>query len=41
MYADDSKILAKIRKNNELEDTNKMQNDIDMILDWTNTWLKF
>ena len=39
MYADDSKILAKVRKNNELEDTNKMQNDIDTILDLTNTWL--
>ena len=39
MYADDSKILVKVRKNNELEDTNKMQNDIDTILDLTNTWL--
>jgi hypothetical protein len=39
MYADDTKILAKIKKNSAITDTIKMQNDIDKIVEWTNTWL--
>ena len=39
MYADDTKLLAKIRKDKELEDINELQNDIDKITTWTNTWL--
>ena len=39
MHANDTKILARIRKNIIDEDTQKMQKDIDKIKDWSNTWL--
>ena len=39
MYADDTKILARIRKENEVLDTITMQEDIDKVVSWTNTWL--
>jgi hypothetical protein len=39
MYADDIKVLAKISKDHEPEDTSFMQNDINKIVEWTNRWL--
>ena len=39
MYADDTKVLAKISKDHETEDTQFMQNDINKIVEWTNRWL--
>ena len=39
MYADDIKVLAKISKDHETEDTSFMQNDINKIVEWTNRWL--
>ena len=39
MYADDTKVLAKISKDHENEDTSLMQNDINKIVEWTNRWL--
>ena len=39
MYADDTKIQAKIDKKHEFQDTQSMQIDINNIIEWTNTWL--
>ena len=39
MYADDTKILAEIRSGSVIQDTISLQNDIDKVTDWTNTWL--
>ena len=38
MYADDTKILARIHKNFIDEDAQKLQEDINRIIQWTNTW---
>ena len=35
MYADDTKILAKIDPKNALKDIEKLQSDIDKITNWT------
>ena len=39
MFADDTKILARIKKQNDNLDTITMQKDIDMVVKWTNVWL--
>ena len=39
MNADDSKILAGIKKQNDNLDTITMQKDIDNVVKWTNVWL--
>ena len=39
MYTDDTKILAQVLKNFIDEDTQKMQEDIDKIIKFSNTWL--
>ena len=39
IYADDTKILGRIRKNFIEQDTLLMQEDINKVYDWTNTWL--
>ncbi len=39
MYGEDTKVLAKISKDHENEDTSFMQNDNNKIVDWTNRWL--
>ena len=39
MYADDTKIIAEIRSGSVAQDTINLQNDINKITDWTNTWL--
>ena len=39
IYADDTKILAKLKANSYESDTAKLQNDIDNLVDWTNIWL--
>ena len=39
MYANDSKILAGIKKQNDNLDTITMQKDIDNVVKWTNVWL--
>ena len=39
MYADDTNFLPRIRKNSIDEDTKKLQEDIDKIMQGTNIWL--
>jgi hypothetical protein len=39
MYADDTKILARIRKDHIEQDTQTIQKDIDQVVQWTNIWL--
>ena len=39
MYANDTKILGKICKDNQTECTNHMQSDINKVETWTKTWL--
>ena len=39
MYADDTKVLGRIRKIHVVEDTLMMQDDINKVVAWTNTWL--
>ena len=39
MYADDTKILARIKKQNDNLETKTMPKDIDKVVKWTNIWL--
>ena len=39
MYADDTKILARIRKNFIDDENQKMKKGIDKIINWPNSWL--
>lgn len=39
LYADDSKIMAEISKDNTARDTLLLQQDIDALVGWTDTWL--
>ena len=40
IYADDTKILCKINNSDPTTESNKLQVDIDKIVEWTKTWLK-
>ena len=39
IYADDTKILSKIRLNNSVVDSKILQSDIDKVKKWTDIWL--
>jgi hypothetical protein len=39
MYADDTKIIARLKSASYDSDSSKLQDDINAIVDWTNTWL--
>ena len=39
IYADDTKIAAKIRQNNITEDIQMLQSDINIVKKWTDMWL--
>ena len=39
IYADDTKILGKIRSDHVQEDSSSLQNDIDTTVKWTDKWL--
>ena len=39
IYADDTKILGKIRSDHVQEDSSRLQNDIDTTVKWTDKWL--
>lgn len=38
MYADDTKVMYGINRANPLPDIEKIQNDLDVIVEWTQTW---
>ncbi len=39
LYADDTKVFARLEKENELEGIERLQAAIDQIRRWTSTWL--
>ena len=38
MYADDTKVMCGLNRTNPLPDIERLQNDIDRIVAWTQTW---